>query len=108
MPKNLSNVFKVCRFTFTKSELDDSPDAFDIVACLGVYGADRRYFHLHQAHASPLLPPHFLGQSEVAAHRVVGHPSVCHSVVLRRDRFLSLSVLAGPMVLDTVLPKVPR
>ncbi len=44
----------------------------------------------------------------MAAHRVVGHPGVCHSMVLRSDRVLSLSVLAGPMVLATVLPKVPR
>jgi len=95
------------RFVDSNSE-HDSPDTFDIIACLGVYGANRSYFHLHQAHSSLLLPSHLLGQSKMAAHRVVGHPGVCHSMVLRSDRVLSLSVLAGPMVLATVLPKVPR
>ena len=85
----------------------DDPDAFGPVACLDMYGLRRTYLNVHQALSSLLLPPPIHGQPEMAAHRLVDQLGLCYLVVYRGNRILHVSVLACPMVLDTVLSTIP-
>lgn len=85
------------------SELGGSPDVFGLLACLAVYGVRRPYVHLYQALSPLFLPPPVPGQPEMAAHGLVGQHGLCHLMVLRVNRVLHLSVLAGFILLDTVL-----
>ena len=88
---------------FKSSEDDGGSDVFDLVACLAMYGVRRSYVHLYQALPSLLLPPPIFGQPEMAAHRLVGQHDLRHLVVFRVNRVLHFSVLASPILLDTVL-----